>query len=68
MPDDLTPKVVQALDDTEMKAGGGARATTRIRFMLGSHGPFEHIFDRNPTKFDIEQVMRARREQLEGLV
>ena len=68
MPEDLTPKIVQVIDDMKLLPGGGAKETTRVRFLLGSHGPFEHVFDRGPSKYDIEQVMRARRETLEGLV
>lgn len=68
MTTDLTPRVVTALDDTELLPGGGARATTRVRFMVGKFGPFEHIFDRNPRREEIEQVMRDKRESLEGLV
>ena len=68
MPEDLTPKIVSMLDDTELLPGGAARPTTRVRFLIGKHGPFEHIFDRAPDKYTIEQAMRTRAAALEGLV
>lgn len=68
MPEELQAKIVQIIDDTELKPGGGARPTTRIRFTLGEHGPFEHVFDRAPSRVDMDRVINARRDALRDLV
>ncbi len=60
------PSIVQAFDDTELRPGGGVRPTTRVRFMVGELGPFEHVFDRNPSEYDINQALDARAAQFAG--
>lgn len=66
--EDLTPKVVQSFDDTELVPGGGARQITRVRFMVGRFGPYDRVFDRTHTQADITAAMQAQREKLTGLV
>jgi hypothetical protein len=67
MADDLTPKVVRQYDSAEFEAGGGVRKTTIVQFTIGKFGPFEHVFDRAPDKYAIEQVMLERKRALEGI-
>ena len=68
MAEDLTPKIVSMADNAEFRAGGGARETTVVRYMIGRFGPFEHVFERGPQRFEIDRVMQERRAALEGLV
>ena len=68
MAEDLTPKIVSMSDNAEFRPGGGARETTVVRYMIGRFGPFESVFDRGPSRFEIDRVMQERRSALEGLV
>lgn len=68
MAEDLTPRIVQQYDSAELQPGGSVRNTTVVRFVIGKYGPFEHVFDRSPTRFQIEEAMRARAREFEGLV
>jgi hypothetical protein len=68
MPVDLTPKVIQQYDSAELQVGGTVRNITIVRYVIGHFGPFEHVFDRGPDKYAIEQVMKERARQFDGLV
>ncbi|MGH8636678.1 MAG: hypothetical protein ACREUZ_06025 [Burkholderiales bacterium] len=67
MPEDLTTKIIQEYDSAEFQPGGGVRNTTVVRFMVGRFGPFEHVFDRNPSRYDKQGAMDAKKAALEGL-
>lgn len=68
MAEDLTPRIVQQYDSAELQAGGAVRNTTVVRYVLGRFGPYEAVFDRDPSKYDVEQVMQQRKDKLLGLV
>lgn len=68
MSEDLTPKILNTLDDTELLPGNQARPTTRLTFMLGRFGPFHAVLDRAHTGADIDAAMDARAANLRGRV
>jgi hypothetical protein len=68
MAEDLTPKLVSITDSAQFQAGGGARLTTVVRYMVGRFGPFEHTFERGPQRHEIDAMMTARKATLDGLV
>ena len=68
MAEDLTPKLVRSYDSAEVGAGGTVRNTTIVEFTVGRFGPFQHVFDRNPSASDMQQVMQAKVNAMIGLV
>jgi hypothetical protein len=68
MDTDVTPKIVSMVDDTELLLGGRARHVTRVRYVVGNFGPFEHVFERGPSRHEIERVLNEKRDTLTGLV
>ena len=68
MAEDLTPKLVRSYDSAELGGGGQVRNVTIVEFMVGRLGPFQHVFDRNPSAAEMQQVMQAKANSLIGLV
>lgn len=68
MGEDLTPQVITLQDSQRLKPGNIGQHVTRLSFMLGRFGPFEHEWDHKPERYEIDAVIAARRAQLEGLV
>lgn len=54
-------------DDMRLQQDGTAKAITRIRYWLGSHGPFEGEFDRDVDVYVIEQHVTNKRTELTRL-
>lgn len=68
MSEDLTPQIITLQDTQRLKPGNVAEHVTRLSFMLGRFGPFEEQWDHKPTRYEIDQAIAARRDQLVGLV
>lgn len=65
---DLTPRIIGAYDDVELRPGNDVREITRVRFMVGRFGPFEAVFPRGPQRHEIDAALQVKRASLEGLV
>lgn len=50
--------------DTLLQPGGEVREVTRIRFFLGTHGPFEYTFDRAVSDADVQAAVDKERRAL----
>jgi hypothetical protein len=68
MPEDLTLNGLRVFDDYRLERDSTATAITRMRFFLGKHGPFEHVFNHKPERHEIDAEIANRRRTLEGLV
>ena len=64
---DVTLKALRKWHDVELQQGGVVREVTKIRYFLGTNGPFEHTFDRTATDSDIERVIGEQRASLQRL-
>lgn len=67
MNDDLTLTLLPFYDSAQLIAGGSVRNTTVIRYMLGKHGPFEDVLDRNPDAATINASIQQRRQTLQAI-
>lgn len=65
--EDLSVTHLRQFDDTVLKPGAGVRDVTRVRYMLGTHGPFELTFDRGVAVETISDAIRNKRRELEQL-
>lgn len=65
--EDLTLIGFRKWHDTLLQQGGGVRDVTKIRYFLGTHGPFEHTFDRDVKDDAIQQTIRDERRSLEAI-
>jgi len=54
-------------DDVELKPGGAVRDVTKVRFWLGTHGPFERAFDRGVDAQTIASAIEDERNTLRRL-
>ena len=54
-------------DDVEPKPGAAMREVTKVRFWLGSHGPFERTFDRGVDAQTIANAIEEERTTLRRL-
>jgi hypothetical protein len=67
MTEDLSVTHLRQFDDTELKPGAGVRQVKRVRYMLGTHGPFEITVDRTADIGEIETAIQAKRAELQRL-
>jgi hypothetical protein len=67
MADDLTLMLLPFYDSAQLQPGGGVRQTTVVRYMLGKHGPFEDVLDRNPPADAINASIQQRRQTLQAI-
>jgi len=61
MTEDLKFTLLKKWDDARLQGDGTAKLTTKIRFMLGTYGPFEEEFDRDADASVMQQRIAARR-------
>lgn len=64
--DELKVSGFRKWHDVQLQQGGAVREITKVRFFLGTHGPFEHTFDRNVEDRVIDDAIRAERRSLEA--
>lgn len=67
MDDELKLSGFRKWHDAELQQGGGVRNVTRIRYFLGTHGPFERTFDRDVKDEAIQQAIREEKRSLETI-
>lgn len=52
-------------DEVQLLVDGRVREITRVRFWIGSHGPFDRVFDRGTPAIAVEQAIREKRDELQ---
>lgn len=53
--------------DVRLQPDGSVQEITRIRFWIGSHGPFEKTFEREASDSDVGQAIERERQSLRTL-
>ena len=66
--DELKLIAFRKWDDAELQPGGAVRLVTKVRFFLGTHGPFDRTYDRGVTDAVVQQAIRDERSSLQALL
>lgn len=66
--DELKLVAFRKWDETLLQTGGTTREVTKVRFFLGTHGPFDRTYDRDVRDDVIQQAIRDARSSLQAVL
>lgn len=64
MAEELKVTGLKQWDDVQMRTDGTVREITRVRFFIGSHGPFERVFDRGVDERTVTTAIQDKQQEL----